>query len=122
MPGQAIRQISPDAIKSENKRSKARGGDGKKKAAATINREIGGLKQAFNRSRKHGRLSRVPYFPVMREDNAPQGFFEHTDFERVVAELPDRSTRLLDSPISLDGGAAKLCLSDGMRLTGQRVR
>ena len=61
----------------------------KKKAAATINREIGGLKQAFNLARKHGRLSRVPYCPMMREDNARQGFFEHTDFERVVAELPE---------------------------------
>jgi integrase len=60
---------------------------GKKKAAATINREI--LKQALNLARKHGRLSRVPYFPMMREDNARQGFFEHADFERVVAQLPE---------------------------------
>jgi integrase len=61
----------------------------KKKAAATINREIGGLKQALNLARKHGRLTRVPYFPMMREGNARQGFFEHSDFEKVLAELPD---------------------------------
>lgn len=62
---------------------------GKEKAPATINRETGGLKQAFNLARKHGRLSRVPYFPMLREDNARRGFFEHHDFEKVVAELPD---------------------------------
>lgn len=61
---------------------------GEKKAAATINREIGGLKQAFNLARKHGQLSRAPYFPMLREDNARQGFFEHPDFEKVVAALP----------------------------------
>lgn len=62
---------------------------GKRKAAATINREIGGLKQALNLARKHGRLSRVPYFSMMREDNARQGFFEHSDFGKVVAQLPE---------------------------------
>jgi integrase len=58
------------------------------KAPATINREIGGLKQAFHLARKQGRLSRVPYFPMMREDNARQGFFENDTFEKVVAQLP----------------------------------
>jgi hypothetical protein len=60
----------------------------KSKASATINREIGALKQALNLARKQARLSRVPYFPMMREDNARQGFFEHCDFERIVGELP----------------------------------
>ena len=46
------------------------------KANATINREIGALKQALNLARKQGRLARVPYFPTLREDNARQGFFE----------------------------------------------
>jgi integrase len=26
---------------------------------------------------------------MMREDNARQGFFEHSDFEKVVAKLPE---------------------------------
>ena len=55
---------------------------------ATINREIGALKQALNLTRKQARLSRVPYVPMLREDNARQGFFEHGDFEAVVAKLP----------------------------------
>ncbi len=59
------------------------------KARATINRETGALKQALNLARKQARLARVPYIPMLREDNARQGFFEHADFERFVANLPD---------------------------------
>ena len=59
------------------------------KASATINREVEGLKQAFNVAVKHGRLSRAPYFPMLREDNTRQGFFEHADFEKFAARLPD---------------------------------
>jgi integrase len=58
------------------------------KAAATINRVVGTVKQAYNLARKQGRLARVPYFPMLREDNARQGFFEHVDFEAVAAALP----------------------------------
>jgi len=58
------------------------------KAPATINRVVGALKQAFNLARKQDRISRVPYFPMLRENNARQGFFEHADFEAVAAVLP----------------------------------
>jgi integrase len=56
---------------------------------ATVNRETGALKQAFNLARKQARLTRVPYIPMLREDNARQRFFEHADFEKLVAALPD---------------------------------
>ena len=59
------------------------------KARATVNRETGALKQALNLARKQARLTRVPYIPMLREDNARQGFFEHADFEKFVANLPD---------------------------------
>jgi integrase len=59
------------------------------KARATVNRETGALKQALNLERKQARLTRVPYIPMLREDNARQGFFEHGDFERFVANLPE---------------------------------
>jgi integrase len=55
---------------------------------ATINRETGVLKQALNLARKQGRLARVPYIPMLKEDNARQGFFERNDFEAVAANLP----------------------------------
>jgi integrase len=32
-------------------------------------------------------LNRVPYFPIMKDDNARQGFFEKTEFESLVANL-----------------------------------
>lgn len=60
-----------------------------KKAPATINRELEGLKQSFNLAVKHQRLSRVPYFPALPEHNARQGFFEHDDFEQFVGFLPE---------------------------------
>lgn len=59
------------------------------KARATVNRETGALKQAFNLARKQARLTRVPYMPMLREDNARQGFFEHSDFENLVSNLPE---------------------------------
>ena len=46
------------------------------RARATINRELGGLKQAFRLAVKQERLARAPYLPWLREDNARQGFFE----------------------------------------------
>ena len=38
---------------------------------------------------KQGRLTRVPYVPMLREDNARQGFFERADFEAVAVKLED---------------------------------
>jgi len=58
-------------------------------ANATINRRTGALKQAFNLARKQEILNRVPYIPMLREDNARQGFFESDEFEAIVRYLPD---------------------------------
>lgn len=60
---------------------------GSGKAKATVNRELGALRQAFYLARKQKRLSQVPYFPMLREDNARSWFFEKSDFEAVVANL-----------------------------------
>lgn len=54
-----------------------------------MNREVASLKQAFHLARKQERIHRVPYFPMLREDNARQGFFERDEFERLVAVLPE---------------------------------
>ncbi|MBT5377259.1 MAG: site-specific integrase [Nitrospinaceae bacterium] len=58
-------------------------------ANATINRGLGGLKQAFNLARKQGCLNHELYIPKLKEDNARQGFFEKKEFDGIVAELPD---------------------------------
>lgn len=59
------------------------------KKPATVNRESGGLRQALNLAQKQGRLSRVPFVPMLKEDNARQGFFERGEFEAVVSRLPE---------------------------------
>jgi hypothetical protein len=66
-----------------------RGGDGDGKAPATVNRTLGTHRSAFRLAQKQGRLSRVPYFPMLREDNARQGFFVKDEFEAVAAALSE---------------------------------
>jgi len=58
------------------------------KANATINRGLQSLRAAFHLARKQGRLSRLPHFPILKEDNVRRGFFEAEEFERVVEHLP----------------------------------
>jgi integrase len=60
------------------------------KARATVNRELGAVRQAFNLAakRKPPKLSRGPFVPMLNEDNARQGFFERGEFEAVCANLP----------------------------------
>jgi len=62
----------------------------KAKAPATVNRELGVLRQAYRLAVKQRRLPMhaVPYFPMLPERNARQGFFEQAEFEAVVAHLP----------------------------------
>ncbi len=58
-------------------------------ANATINRGLGGLKQALNLARKQGVLNHELYIPQLKEDNARQGFFEKNEFDAIVLELPE---------------------------------
>ena len=92
------------------------------RAAATINREVGALKQALNLARKQGRLSRVPYIALLREDNVRQGFFEKAAFERVVAQLPARWTISRGGRTVRAGVAGKFSDFDGTPSTRRRAR
>jgi integrase len=58
------------------------------KARATVNRELQPLKQAFTLAVRQGRLTKAPYVPLLREDNAREGFFEQEEFAAVLAHLP----------------------------------
>ena len=60
-----------------------------KAAAATINREIGGLQRAFALAVESGTLPLPPKFPSLPENNARQGFFERADFMAVLSGLND---------------------------------
>ncbi len=58
------------------------------KANATINRELAALKRMFKLAIQAGKLLAAPHIPMLREDNARQGFFEREQFEAVRRHLP----------------------------------
>lgn len=58
------------------------------RANATINREIGVLRQSFRLAFKQSRISRVPYFPMLPEDNVREGFVEPSTMEAIATALP----------------------------------
>jgi integrase len=57
-------------------------------ANATINRELEIVRRAFRLAEQAGTVLRRPHVPMLREDNARQGFFERSEFEAVRDELP----------------------------------
>jgi integrase len=61
--------------------------------AATINRELEGLRRAFSLAIENQTLATMPVFPNLAEDNARQGFFERADFEAVLFHLRDADLR-----------------------------
>ena len=65
------------------------------RAPATVNRELEGLKRAFSFAAKQTppRVSSVPYVPLLKAENARQGFLNRADFEAVKANIPDADVR-----------------------------
>jgi integrase len=59
-------------------------------APATVNRALAALRRAFNLGRKATppKVARMPQFKLLPENNARQGFFEHSDYEAILRELP----------------------------------
>jgi len=68
-------------------------GEGRK--PATVNRELEALRQAFNIAAKRSppKVRTVPYIPLLRVDNARQGFLSRADFEALLAGLADPDVR-----------------------------
>jgi integrase len=66
-------------------------------ANATINRELAILKRAFNLGRKQTppKVIRVPYIPMLEENNVRKGFFEHEEYLRMRDALPEEIRPLL---------------------------
>ena len=67
------------------------------KATATINRELAFLRLAFNRAAKTTppKVIAVPKFPMVKENNARQGFIEPDQYARILAALPEEIKPLL---------------------------
>jgi integrase len=69
------------------------GSDDVKKGAAnaTINRELAALKRMLNLgvNQTPPKVYRVPYIPMLRENNTREGFFEHTQFLDMREALPE---------------------------------
>ena len=66
-------------------------------ANATINRELALLKRAFHLGLRQTppKVERVPYIPMLEEDNVRKGFFEHHEFLALRAALPEHLRPLL---------------------------
>jgi integrase len=58
---------------------------------ATVNRELAALKRLLNLGARQTppKVDRVPYIPMLQENNIRKGFFEHGDFRAVRDALPD---------------------------------
>ena len=58
-------------------------------SAGEINRELTVLKRMFSLAIEAGKLHHKPHFAMLREDNVRVGFFEHEQYEAVLAHLPE---------------------------------
>jgi len=83
--GQRVPQISTDQIMIYIEKRK---GEGAKNA--TINRELSALKRMLNLGAKQTppKVDRVPFIPMLRENNVRKGFFEHGEFLKFRENLP----------------------------------
>lgn len=59
-----------------------------KVAHAQINLEIAAVRRAFKLAHRDGLLPKIPHFPLLRVNNARQGFFEAEQLQNLLNHLP----------------------------------
>jgi len=62
---------------------------GEQAKPATINRSLAAVRRAFNLARRADKVVSVPFFPLLAEHNARQGFLDASEFARLRATLPE---------------------------------
>jgi integrase len=67
-----------------------------KKAAGTVNRDLGVLRRMFILAIQAGKLTRRPYFGKLTEASPRQGFMEHGDYLAIRRHLPPDHQDILD--------------------------
>lgn len=55
---------------------------------STINRELAALRRAFSLAEVAGKVARRPHFAMLQERNTRIGFFEPSQFQALIDELP----------------------------------
>jgi integrase len=86
-----ILQVSPENVsrarRSKDDISRAKHGASK----ASINRELSALKRMLNLGVQQTppKVERVPYIPMLKENNTRKGFFEQKEFEALIEALPE---------------------------------
>ncbi|MGE0393240.1 MAG: tyrosine-type recombinase/integrase [Vicinamibacterales bacterium] len=90
--GWAADAITLDSIRSYQRHRRAQDVE-----AATVNRETSILSRMFQIALRRDQPVRPPLFPKRLEENPPrEGFFEHHEYLKVRAELPDAFQDVLD--------------------------
>jgi len=59
-------------------------------ANGTINRSLALLRRMFRIAATDGKFRGVPHFPMLKEAPPRRGFLEHTNYQRLRQELPER--------------------------------
>jgi len=84
--------MTPDSVRDYQLHRRKQGAE-----AATVNRETSALSRMFQLPIRREQLERMPLFPKRLEENPPRdGFFEHSEYLKVRAELPRSFQDVLD--------------------------